>query len=342
MDGMTAPAANPVVVEVTRGDMVESRHRAAIAVVDADGRVVLSAGDIDRAVYPRSAIKPMQALPLVESGAADAFRLGEAELALACASHSGEPRHVAAVAAWLARIGCAPSDLECGTHAPVDAAAAGALAVGHIRPSALHNNCSGKHAGFLTVARHMGEPTGGYIGYDHPVQRRVRAALAELCGCDLAAVPHGIDGCGIPQYGIPLRALARGMARLAAPERLPPARTAAILRIRAAMAAEPFLVAGSGRFDTAAIEATSGAVLVKTGAEGVYAAILTDRGLGLALKVDDGAKRAAEVALGHALRRLGALPDGAATRLAAFLEPAVHNVAGRVVGRVRVAAECPF
>jgi L-asparaginase II len=339
---MTAPAANPVVVEVTRGDMIESRHRAAVVAVGADGRVALAAGDVERPVYPRSAIKPMQALPLVETGAADAFALGDAELALACASHSGEPRHVAAVAAWLGRIGCTQSDLECGAHAPVDAGAAKALATGRTRPSALHNNCSGKHTGFLTIARHMGEPTGGYIAYDHPVQRRVRSALAELCGCDLAAAPNGIDGCGIPQYGIPLRALALGMARLAAPERLPPARRSAIARIRAAMAAEPFLVAGSGRFDTAVIEATTGAVLIKTGAEGVYAAILPWRGLGLALKVDDGAKRAAEVALGHALRRLGALSDAAAARLGSFLEPVIPNVAGRAVGRIRIADDCPF
>jgi L-asparaginase II len=332
---------NPVVVEVTRGDMVESVHRAAIAVVAADGAVELSCGDIEHPVYPRSAIKPLQALPLLETGAADAFGLSDVEIALACASHSAEPRHVAAVAAWLKRIGCNQEDLECGGHAPMDAAAANALTAGGVRPSALHNNCSGKHTGFLSGARHMGEPTAGYIGYDHPVQRRVRAALAEMCGVDVAQAPVGIDGCGIPQYGMPLRAIALGMARLAAPGRLLPARKAAIERVRRAMAAEPFLVAGTDRFDTAVMTATEGKILVKGGAEGVYAAILPDRRLGVALKIDDGAKRAAEAAAGHVLRRLGAIPEAAATRLASYLRPNVHNVVGRLVGEVRPAAACP-
>jgi L-asparaginase II len=336
---MTLP--NPIVVEVTRGDIVESIHRGAVAVVAADGTVELAVGDIDRPVFPRSAIKPLQALPLVETGAADAFRLSDAEIALACASHSAEPRHVAVVAAWLDRIGCSQRDLECGAHPPMDPSAAHALALGNTRPSPIHNNCSGKHTGFLAAARHMREPTAGYIGYDHPVQRRVRAALGEMCGCDLATAPVGTDGCGIPQYGLPLRAIALGMARLAAPDRLLPARRAAIERIRRAMAVEPFLVAGTDRFDTAVMTATGGAVLVKGGAEGVYAAIMPSRGLGVALKVDDGAKRAAEVAAGHVLRRLGAISTSAAAQLMAYLQPNIHNVAGRVVGHVRPAADCP-
>ena len=153
-------AANPVLVEVTRGDMVESRHRAAFAVADPRGRVVASAGDIERPVYARSAIKALQAIPLVESGAAEAFGLSDAEIALACASHHGEPRHVETVTAWLARIGCSLEDLECGAHPPTHAASHRALMAAGEEPGAVHNNCSGKHAGFLTLARHLNAPTG--------------------------------------------------------------------------------------------------------------------------------------------------------------------------------------
>ena len=329
----------PLIVEVVRGDMVESRHAVTVAVVDAAGAPVLEAGETGALVYPRSAIKPIQALAIVESGAAYAFGLGDAELALASASHSGEPRHAALVASWLARIGLGESDLECGAHAPSDANAALALALAGEAPSALHNNCSGKHAGFLSVARHLGLPTRGYIAPGHESQRRALAILAEMAGCDLAHAPHGVDGCGIPVAGMKLAALARAWARFADPAREPADRRAAILRVRAAMTAEPFLVAGTGRFTTRVIAATQGAVLVKEGAEGVYCGAVPGQGLGIALKAADGASRAASVAIGEVLRRLGAL-DGAAS-LADALQPTLRNHAGRAVGAIRVAAGAP-
>jgi L-asparaginase II len=327
--------ANPVAVEVWRGEMVESRHRAAIAVVDARGRAVEAAGDVARPVYGRSAVKPIQALPLIESGAADRYGLGPAEIALACASHSGEPRHVALVAAWLARLGLGPGDLECGPQVPYAAAAAEALLRAGQAPSALHNNCSGKHAGFLATARHLGEPTADYIGRDHPVQRRVEAALETMAGVVLGQAPHGIDGCGIPVVGVPLERLALAMARLADPADLPTARADAVLRIRAAVAAEPILVAGTGRFGTRLMQATGAAALVKSGAQGVYCAALPGLGLGVALKVDDGSGQAAEVTLGAVLRRLGVLSPAQLAALADLLEPPVPNRAGRETGRVR-------
>ncbi len=334
--------ANPVLVEAKRGDMVESRHRAAVAVVDIEGRVVLRAGEIEALVYPRSAIKPLQALALVESGAAEAFGLGAAELALACASHNGEPRHAETVGAWLARIGCSAEDLECGAHLPYHQESLEALLRGGAAPSALHNNCSGKHAGFLSVARHLGHPTAGYIRYDHPVQQQVLGILETLTGLDLSAAPRGIDGCGIPVLGIPLGNLALAMARFAQPDDQPEARRAACLRLRQALAAEPFMIAGSGRFCTRVIEATKGRALVKTGAEGVFCGALPELGLGFALKVDDGAGRAAEVACGRVLRRLGVIGETETAALAAVFQPTLFNRAGRAVGELRTAADCPF
>jgi len=332
-------AANPVLVEAVRGNMVESRHRGACAVTDARGRLVLALGDVERPIYGRSAIKPLQALPLIETGAADAFALDARELALACASHRGEPSHVTAVEGWLARLGLSARDLECGAHAPADPASAEALLRVGAAPSALHNNCSGKHAGFLTTARHLREPTRNYIDAAHPVQRRVRAVLEAMTGLDLDAAPRGIDGCGIPVIGIPLAGLARAMARLADPTGLAPTRAAAARRILDAMAAEPSMVAGSGSFTTAVLSEAGRTVRLKPGAEGVFCAALPEQGLGIALKIADGAGRAAEVALGEILRRLGALSPEQGERLAPLLRPSLRNVAGHEIGELRPAAE---
>jgi L-asparaginase II len=312
-------AANaPLTVEVTRGDIVESRHRVAVAAIDAAGAVVFEAGDVEALTYPRSAIKPLQALVLIESGAADAYGLGAAEIALATASHSGEARHVAVVRDWLARIELTEGDLECGVHTVAGVAV----------PGAAHNNCSGKHAGFLTVARHLGVSTRGYIAPDHPVQIKVMTRVADMAGATLERAPRGIDGCGIPVFGIRLVDLARAMMRFATQP--------GSARIRAAMATEPFMVAGTGRFTTRAIEASRGAVLVKEGAEGVYAGAIPARGIGIAVKVEDGAGRAAAAAMGHTLWRLGAFDEQALAGLGDALEPAIRNHAGREVGRVRV------
>ena len=327
--------ANPILVEVTRGAAVESRHRGTIAVADAGGAIVAAWGDVERAVFPRSAVKPLQALPLIETGAAGAFALGDAEISLACASHNGEPEHVAGVGAWLERVGLAPDDLECGAQAPMGKEAALARVRAGEAPSALTNNCSGKHAGFLTTAQHLGEATAGYIELDHAVQRRVIETLADMARCDLAAAPVGTDGCGIPTIAMPIVAVARAMARLAAPENLSPPRAAAARRVVAAMTAHPGLVAGRGRYDTVVMEAGRGAFAVKTGAEGVHAAILPRQGLGCALKIEDGAGRAAEVAMTALLRHLGALDDYAEMQLADHHERPLFNWAGKRIGVIR-------
>ncbi len=319
----------PVAVEVRRGPAVESRHRVAVAVAAVGGRITARVGDTATPVFPRSAIKPIQALALVETGAADAFGLGAVELALACASHGGEPMHVEAVRAWLRRVGLGERDLECGAHVPLDRAAARALRARGGTPSPLHNNCSGKHAGMLTTALHLGAPTAGYLAPDHAVQRRIRTVFEELAGVALPA--PGIDGCGVPTWPLPLERLAVAAADLC--ER-PAAR-----RLFAAMRAEPDLVAGTGRLNTALLRARPDLV-AKAGAEGTYVAVLPERGLGVALKVEDGAARGAEVALLAVLERLvGGIADHPDLR--SFAEPPLTSVAGRTVGVIGAAPDWP-
>lgn len=325
--------ANPVLVEVTRGERVESTHRGAIAICDAQGNVLFQLGDIDKIVYPRSALKPIQALPLVESGAADAFDLGEDEIALACASHSGEPMHTGRVAAWLARIGCKESDLACGPHAvryePVweDMVRRGET------PTRIHNNCSGKHTGFLTVARHWGAPIAGYEKINHPVQQAIAKALGELAGI-AEPLPWGVDGCAAPNFALPLSAFAHALARLASPHTLHPERARAARRIVEAMMARPEFVAGTGRVCTTLMRAGQGRVAVKTGAEAAYAAIVPGHGLGIALKVDDGGGRAAESAIAFLLDRMGVVDR---SDVADIVHPPVINTRKASVGQRRPA-----
>jgi len=289
-------------------------------------------GDLDAPVYPRSAVKAIQALPLVETGAAAAFGFGDRELALAQASHGGEPAHVDTVSAMLEAIGLGETDLECGVHLPSHRASTEALIRSGGSADQRHSNCSGKHANFLAVCRHLGVPRRGYVAPDHPVQKLVREALESLTGA-----PHehdfcGVDGCSIPTYAVPLSALARGFARFATGHELPPERAWAAQRVYRAAVAQPFFVAGTGRFDTEVMELLAGAALVKTGAEGVYCAALPGLGLGVALKCDDGSTRAAEAMMAALLARL--VPDKA-NALARWTAAPVKTRRGASVGEIR-------
>ncbi len=328
-------SANPVLIEVTRGPAAESWHRGTFAVVDASGKTVWAVGDTQMPVFPRSAAKPLQALPLVETGAADRFNLTDTELALACASHKGEPLHVEAVEAWLARIGLDASCLECGVQRPRTAEAAEKFIRDGIPLTAAYHNCSGKHTGFLTTCVACGDPVRGYIEPGHPAQKRVTQALSEMTGCDLSRAPLGRDGCGIPVYCLPLQSLALGMARLADPSQLGEGRAGAARRLLDAMAAQPFYVNGTGGFTTEAMLAAPETVRVKGGAEGVYAATLPASGLGVALKIGDGAMRAAECAMAHILRELGCFTPGQEARLDPFLNAQIMTDAGRKAGTIR-------
>lgn len=330
---------NPILVEVTRGSLVESRHRGAIVVVDAAARRRAAIGDVEQAVFPRSAVKLIQALPLVESGAADAYGFGPAELALACASHSGEPRHTALAAAMLARAGRSVADLECGTHMPSNDRAAYDLIRAGAKPNALHNNCSGKHSGFVCLACHMGVDVEGYVEESHPVMRAVTAALRDTTGAALSADVCAIDGCSIPTYGIPLDRMALAFARLSTGEGLSAERARAAKRLMDACLAEPFYVAGTGRFCTDIMAAFAGEVFVKTGAEGVYCGAIPALGLGIALKCDDGAQRGAETMMAAAIAALTSPSDAGRDVLARRLAPPIDTRRGVKVGEIRPVAE---
>lgn len=327
---------NPILVEVLRGGSVESRHRGAVVIVDGAGRTVFALGDVERPVFPRSAIKVIQALPLVESGAADALGLTVSELALSTASHNGEARHVEGARAMLAKVGRDETCLECGPHWPAREDDRGRLHIAGRLPSRLHNNCSGKHAGFVCFACNNGIDPAGYVGIDHPVQREIAAALQDVTGVDIAAAPRGTDGCSIPTWALPLSAMAYGFARLTTGTGLAPVRAAAARRLLAAAMAEPFMIAGTERFCTDFITALDGSLYVKTGAEGVFCAALPALGLGLAVKCDDGAGRAAEVVTATVVAKLiGRLDDPA---LARFQRPQIRDWNGTVVGGLRAAA----
>ncbi len=328
---------NPVLVEVTRGGIVESAHRGAIAVCDAAGKVVAAWGDVAKAVFPRSAFKSLQALPLVETGAADAFKITDEHLSLACASHSGEPMHVERVENWLGRIDCREGDLACGPHLPFHEPTAHAMLRAGERPCKVHNNCSGKHTGFLTVARHLKIATEGYERPDHPVQMLAREAIANLCGIDANRMAVGIDGCAAPNYAIPLTHLAQGMACLGDTAKLETTRAQAAQRIIAAWKAHPLLVSGTGRACADLIEGARGRAVVKTGAEAVFMAVLPDQGLGVALKIDDGGTRAAETTMAKVLTLLD-VADEASPPIAKHLNPPIKNWRGDVVGERRTTA----
>ena len=325
---------NPILLEILRGELVESRHRGAVAIADADGRLLLALGDVGRHVFPRSAVKAMQALPLIESGAADAFGLNQAEIAVACGSHSGDEVHIAVVRSILAKTRLTEADLACGAHWPMSEEAARQLARRGVQPSPIHNNCSGKHAGMLATAKHLGLATRGYEQASHPIQQAIAGAIAETCGVGFESDDFAIDGCSVPTFALPLSSLAAGFARLVSGKGLPPSRAAAAKRLVAACLAEPVLVAGEGRFDTIAIRGLAPLAFTKGGAEGVHCAVLAPAGIGIAVKMDDGAKRGAEATLAHVLAALlpqtrSVLPD--------YLYGDIRNWKGRKVGQQRPA-----
>jgi L-asparaginase II len=334
---------NPVLVEAVRAAHVESRHRGAMAVVDADGAAVLAVGDVERLVYPRSAVKALQALVLVESGAPERYALTDAQLALACASHGGEPGHVDAALGMLAAAGLDAGSLECGAHWPMHAPSAQALARSGATASAVHNNCSGKHAGFLCAACALGVEPRGYVMPGHPVQREVKARLESLAGLAITDDQCASDNCSVPTWALPLSRLALAFARFGTGQGVPPVRAAAATRLRLACAAHTWHVAGTGRFCTAVMEHFGERVFVKTGAEGVFCGALPELGYGIAIKCDDGAGRAAEVVMAAVIARL--LPLGAGDRALSdrLLRPTLRSWNGVKLGELRPgeALRCP-
>lgn len=327
--------ANPILVEATRGGAVENIHRGAFAVCDAQGRVVASAGDIGRPIFPRSAVKSIQALTLFTTGAAGRFHLTDEELALACASHHGEPAHTSRVDALLHRLGLSAADLECGAHQPSNGAAREMLRTQHAEPSPLHNNCSGKHTGMLADALALGADTHGYVGRDHPVQVAVRANLEAVIGETLSVDLCGTDGCSIPTWAAPLTAFARGFARMATGQGLDPLRAQGARRLFDAATMHPHLVAGTGHLDTLVMEAFGGRIMQKGGAEGVQCGAIRDRGWGYALKIDDGSMSASHVLVANLLLQFAEPNETQRAVLQRFARQPIRNVRGLEVGELR-------
>jgi L-asparaginase II len=336
---------HPVLVQAWRGGIVESSHRGAVAIVDAAGTLHTALGDIDRPIFPRSAVKVLQALPLVASGAADALQLSDEELALACASHGGEAAHARTAAGMLAKAGVDVSALECGAHWPYQDAALRELARNGEQPTALNNNCSGKHSGFVCLGCQLNGGRqdlrgflSGYVKPDHPVMREVSAALQAATGWDLSRSACGTDGCSIPTHAVPLRHLAHAFARVGTGQGLSADHARAAQRLRQAVARAPFFVGGTGRYDTRVMERLGERLFCKVGAEGVHCAAIPELGLGLAIKMDDGNNsRACEVVLSALVARLLPLDDDDAAFMQGLADLSLRNWNGIEVGRLAAA-----
>ncbi|NVK20418.1 MAG: asparaginase [Methylocystaceae bacterium] len=331
---------NPVLVEVLRGSLVESQHRGAFCVVDAQGDVVLSMGDIESPVYPRSSVKAMQAVVMMESGAADAFNFTDEEIALACSSHGGEVQHIGMVQSMLNKMGLTKDLIKCGPSWPMNIEAGRHLAMEGESPNVLHNCCSGKHAGFLAHLKHNKINPVGYTEPDHALQKEIKAVIEDLCEVDLDIAPLGIDGCAIPTWAIPLKNLALGFSKFAKNEgRVSKKRAAVMQRITKAIFSAPFMVAGTDRYCTRMMQAFPERVFAKVGAEGVFTSFLPEKGYGIAVKCDDGTYRGAEIILSAVLVKLGVFSpeDFIKAGVGDLLELPITNRNGKLVGVARPA-----
>jgi L-asparaginase II len=319
---------NPIIAEITRGGIVESRHTGAYVVSDASGKIIAQAGDISRPIFPRSAIKAFQCLPMIESGAADEFDFNDEEIALCCASHNGEAEHVRVARSMLVKAGIAETCYECGAHWPSSRAASYELVRAGEPAKDVHNNCSGKHAGMLALAKHLRSNLHGYVKSDHPVQQLIAQTIATYCEVDITAAPVGVDGCSVPTWALPLKNLALGFAKLRDNE--------SGKRILAAVKANPFMIAGTGKFDSDITKAIP-RLFIKYGAEGVYCGSIPHAGLGFAMKCDDGAARAVEVAVAGMLAKLDVWTDAEIASLETFSREEMSNWRKIQVGQIRVA-----
>ena len=326
-----------LLVEVTRNGTVESNHFGAAVVCNFKGDIVESWGNIEQLIFPRSALKPMLAIHLLESGASTRYALSDAELSLACSSHQGEKIHQDLVEAWLARLGLTEDHLACGAVLPEHTESAHQILKSGQQGCRIHHNCSGKHSGFLTTALHLDLPLDNYHLLEHPLQQLSLDILSDLADIDLKQYPMGIDGCGLPAPTMPLLQLGHAIARFAKPVDLSDTRAKAIYRLHKAMTNEPFFIAGHGTVVSELNEVTEGAVLAKTGAEGIITAALPEQGLGIAVKIADGSARARSVALLAILDHLGALTDKIKHKLQAHITPPLINSRGITVGEIRPA-----
>lgn len=331
-----ASTRQPIVVEVTRGAVVESSHQVVAVVANEIGHVNHYWGNPQFLTVPRSAIKMLQALPLVESGAAEKFALEEKHLALACSSHRGEKDHLSALNIWAEKVHLKESGLICGPHLPYDEGSAHDMIRRGLKPTAFCNNCAGKHLGIITTCLHLGEDPAGYEKYEHNAQKRLRQVLTETMKVDHSKVAYGVDGCGILTYAVPLQAIATGMSTFINPKESAH-RKAAAERILHAVKAHPYYVSGSDTFTTDVIEKTQGRVVIKGGAEGVFCGVLPEKRVTFAVKASDGAGRAAQIVTAALLLQLGGVTEAEFKALAHYTQPSVTNWKGEVVGQIRIA-----
>jgi L-asparaginase II len=324
-----------VLVKVSRGGLVESLHRGHIAVVNSKGELLYANGNPQEVVYARSSMKPLQAIPIVETGAAEHFHFDHADLSLTCASHNGEDQHTNRVLSILERAELTFADLQCGIHNPRWQETYEALIKAGGEVTAIYNNCSGKHSGMLATAKHMNESTADYYKIDHPVQQRIIEAISDLTEVPKEEIEIGIDGCGVPVHGIPLQNLALGFAKMADPSSLPVKRQEAIHKITTAMMEAPEMVGGTDRFCSDFMHVLDGRMFGKAGAEGVYCIGDKETGIGIAIKIEDGNGRATSPVAVEVLSQLGLLGEKQKEQLSSYHYPQLKNCRKETIGELK-------
>lgn len=325
---------NPVLVEVLRGDVIESYHRGAVAVVDGEGRYRLSLGDITADHFPRSSLKLIQVLPLLESGAADALGLSQSQLALCCSSHNGEPLHTDMVDEWLESFALEDDVLECGVVLPMRTVIAHEMLKAGSEPRRCHHMCSGKHMGMLSLCKHKGYTLHQYSDYKHPSQQDWLKVLEDLSGVQIDDMAWDYDGCGLPAVSLPLEKMALAQAQFFNPDQ-PKVRRLAMRRVLQAVVRHPEYLAGTNRLCTDIVKASNGNIIVKTGAEGYFVGVVPSENTGFALKIDDGATRASNAAIGGLISKMGWERFLTRSDLQQYFNPNIQNSQGRTVGQLR-------
>lgn len=327
----------PLTVEVFRGDTVESSHAVHCIIMDRDGEILESWGNMERLISPRSSLKPLQTIPLVESGAIDDFGLGDVEIALASASHNAEAIHIEKVSDWLGKIGLTENDLECGGHLSLNEERSHEMIRNDEKMSGLLSDCSGKHAGMLTTAQHQGNSVKNYVALDHPVQKQIYQTISEMAEYDLSKDHSGTDGCSAPNPAIPLKNLALAFSYFMNSKNLSDTRSKACARILDAMAAYPYLIGGKERFDTVLNEKSKGNIIGKVGAEGNYLTFIRDKGIIIYLKAEDGVfERATLPVLGILLNKLNAIDESIDRAIESFTRPVLKNWKEIEIGKIVV------
>ncbi len=325
---------SPLTVQVTRGGIVESQHQVHAIIVNHRGETLHQWGNVNQPVYPRSAIKALQALAFIERGGADQFNFSETEIAILCASHNGENEHTTTVSSMLEKLSLTGHDFECGHHWPMRPEASYALAGAGLVPNNLHNNCSGKHAGMLALAKLLNVDHHHYINIDHAVQQEIANTMAQMCEVDFSNAPWSPDGCSAPTWAIPLYNLALGFAKFAEPTTLTTERRVACETLFQAVVNHPFMVAGTARYCTDMMTLLQKRVFLKVGAEGIYIAAIPDLKIAIAMKCEDGAVRAVESVMTALLDFVGATDHIKDDLLAPYRNVSIKNWNKMLTGEI--------